>query len=100
VGGEQPIDGVAGPVEAEDASLSFLRTPDEIRAVIEAAGFRLRAWEGVTVELGGASAGTGAGLDMRSALPRHALRLDKKYRPRAESRLTRARPVRSLGVSP
>src|SRR5262249_12427459 len=50
---------MAGPVEpvvypvmwARDRSMSFLRTPDEMRAVIEAAGFRARAWEDVTLEL-------------------------------------------------
>jgi SAM-dependent methyltransferase len=29
---------------AEDAGTSFLRTPDEMRAIIEGAGFRTRAW--------------------------------------------------------
>lgn len=55
---------MAGPVQpviypvmwARDATLSFLRTPDEMRAVIEAAGFRARAWEDVTAELPGPSA--------------------------------------------
>jgi SAM-dependent methyltransferase len=61
-----PVQPLAFPVMwARDASLSFLRTPDEMRAVIEAAGFRLRAWEDVTVELGGASVG--------AAVPAHAI---------------------------
>ena len=55
---------MAGPVEpavfplmwARDASMSFLRTPDGMCAVIEAAGFRARAWEDVTMDLPGPSA--------------------------------------------
>jgi SAM-dependent methyltransferase len=47
---------MAGPVQppiyplmwAPDASTSFLRAPAEMRALIEAAGFRTRAWEDVT----------------------------------------------------
>jgi SAM-dependent methyltransferase len=50
---------MAGPVQppvfplmwARDASASFLRTPAEMRAVIEAAGFEMRAWDDVTFEL-------------------------------------------------
>jgi len=56
---------MAGPVQpvifpvmwARDATASFLRTPDEMRAVIEAAGFRRRAWEDVTAEVAGPSVG-------------------------------------------
>jgi len=52
---------MAGPVQpvifpvmwARDATASFLRTPDAMRAVIEAAGFRARAWEDVTAEVAG-----------------------------------------------
>jgi ubiquinone/menaquinone biosynthesis C-methylase UbiE len=47
---------MAGPVQppifplmwARDASISFLRTPAAMRALIEAAGFRTRAWEDVS----------------------------------------------------
>ena len=54
---------MAGPVQpvifpvmwARDASASFLRTPGEMRAVMEAAGFRVRVWDDVTEELGGPS---------------------------------------------
>lgn len=57
---------MAGPVQppvfplmwAREPASSFLRTPDEMRAVMEAAGFRVRAWQDVTAELAGA--GTGA----------------------------------------
>ena len=49
---------MAGPVQpiifpimwAADASTSFLRSPAEMRAVILAAGFRVRAWDDVTAE--------------------------------------------------
>jgi MPBQ/MSBQ methyltransferase len=47
---------MAGPVQplifpvmwARDAATSFLRTPVEMRALIEAAGFRARVWDDVT----------------------------------------------------
>jgi SAM-dependent methyltransferase len=59
---------MAGPVQplifpvmwARDATTSFLRTPEEMRAVIEAAGFRVRAWDDVTAELAGPRTGTSA----------------------------------------
>ena len=64
---------MAGPVQpviypvmwARDASTSFLRTPDAMRAVIEAAGFRARAWEDMTVETAGPATG--------AAIPAHAI---------------------------
>jgi SAM-dependent methyltransferase len=54
---------MAGPVQpivypvmwARDASGSFLRAPDEMRAVMETAGFRVRAWDDVTADLAGPS---------------------------------------------
>jgi SAM-dependent methyltransferase len=50
---------MAGPTQpqiypqmwARDATESFLRTPAQMRALIEAAGFRTRAWDDVTFEL-------------------------------------------------
>ena len=64
---------MAGPVQpivfpvmwARDATLSFLRAPDEMRALIEAAGFRPRAWDDVTAEAAGPSAG--------AAVPAHGI---------------------------
>ena len=64
---------MAGPTQppifplmwARDASMSFLRAPAEMRALIEAAGFRVRAWEDVTQELAGPSTGAG--------VPAHAI---------------------------
>jgi SAM-dependent methyltransferase len=52
---------MAGPVQppifpvmwARDAAASFLRVPVEMRALIEAAGFRARAWDDVTIEIAG-----------------------------------------------
>ena len=41
---------------ARDAATNFLRTPMEMRALIEAARFHARAWDDVTVETSGASA--------------------------------------------
>jgi hypothetical protein len=50
---------------AKDATFSFLRTPAEMRALIEAAGFRALAWEDVTAELAGPSSG--------AAVPAHGI---------------------------
>jgi SAM-dependent methyltransferase len=54
---------MAGPVQppvypvmwARDATASFLRPPDEMRRVIETAGFRAREWDDLTAELAGPS---------------------------------------------
>jgi SAM-dependent methyltransferase len=64
---------MAGPVQpvifpvmwARDVSTSFLRPPAEMRALIEAAGFRARAWQDVTAETAGPSTG--------AAVPAHAI---------------------------
>ena len=49
-----PVQPVLYPVMwARDAASSFLRTTAELRAVIEAAGFRVRAWDDVTQETAG-----------------------------------------------
>ena len=64
---------MAGPVQpllypvmwARDASTTFLRTPAEMRAVIEGAGFRARAWDDVTAETAGPSTG--------AAVPAHSI---------------------------
>ena len=55
---------MAGPVQppifplmwARDPKTSFLRTPEEMRALIEAAGFRTRAWDDATADRARASA--------------------------------------------
>lgn len=54
---------MAGPVQppvfpvmwARDASTSFLHPPAEMRTLIEATGFRTRAWDDVTAETSGSS---------------------------------------------
>ena len=64
---------MAGPVQpaifpvmwARDASSHFLRTPDAMRAVIEAAGFRVRIWDDVTTAM--------AGAPTTDAMPPHAV---------------------------
>jgi SAM-dependent methyltransferase len=64
---------MAGPVRppifpvmwARDATTSFLRRPEEMRGVMEAAGFRARAWDDVTAEQAGPSTG--------GAVPAHAI---------------------------
>ena len=61
-----PVQPVVYPVMwARDASASFLRTPSQMRAVIEAAGFRARAWEDVTAETAGPATG--------AAVPAHSI---------------------------
>jgi SAM-dependent methyltransferase len=53
-----PVQPVVFPVMwARDAGASFLRPPGEMRAVIEAAGFRVRAWDDVTADAVGPSTG-------------------------------------------
>jgi ubiquinone/menaquinone biosynthesis C-methylase UbiE len=53
-----PVQPVVFPVMwARDATSSFLRAPGEMRAVIEAAGFQVRAWDDVTAEAVGPSTG-------------------------------------------
>jgi SAM-dependent methyltransferase len=53
-----PVQPVVYPVMwARDPSTSFLRTPNAMRAVIEAAGFRTRAWEDMTGETAGPATG-------------------------------------------
>ena len=52
---QEPMAGPVGPpifplMWARDAAQSFLRAPDEMRALIEAAGFRVRVWDDVTAE--------------------------------------------------
>ncbi len=53
-----PMQPVIFPVMwAPDATTSFLRAPEKMRAMMEAAGFRVRAWGDVTAELAGPSTG-------------------------------------------
>jgi ubiquinone/menaquinone biosynthesis C-methylase UbiE len=64
---------MAGPVQpavfplmwARDASASFLRTPEAMRAVMEAAGFQVRAWDDVTAEATGPASA--------AAIPAHSV---------------------------
>jgi len=63
---------MAGPTQppiypvmwSRDATASFLRSPTEMRALVEAAGFRARAWDDVTFEL--PTPGTGASVPAHS----------------------------------
>lgn len=53
-----PVQPVVFPVMwAPDAAASFLRPPGEMRAVIETAGFEVRAWDDVTADAVGPSTG-------------------------------------------
>ena len=61
-----PVQPVVFPVMwARDASMSFLRAPDAMRALIEAAGFQVRAWDDVTDEI--------AGPGSAAAIPAHSV---------------------------
>ena len=54
-----PVQPVVFPVMwARDAGSSFIRAPGEMRRVIEAAGFSVRAWDDVTEEAVGPSTGS------------------------------------------
>ena len=66
---QEPMAGPRPPILypvmwATDASTSFLRPPAEMRALIEAAGFRAKAWDDVTAET--------AGVRDASAIPAHS----------------------------
>ena len=55
---QEPMAGPSAPILypvmwARDAGASFLRPPAEMRAVMEAAGFRVRAWDDITAETAG-----------------------------------------------
>ena len=59
---QEPMAGPTQPVLfpvmwSRDGSGNHLRTPPELRAVIEAAGFRVLAWEDMTAETAGPSTG-------------------------------------------
>jgi MPBQ/MSBQ methyltransferase len=61
-----PVVPVIYPVMwARDATTSFLRAPDDMRRVIEEAGFRLRDWDDITTEVAGPPPG--------AAIPAHAI---------------------------
>jgi hypothetical protein len=52
---QEPMAGPTGPpifpvMWACDAAQSFLLSPDDMRGLIEAAGFRVRVWDDVTAE--------------------------------------------------
>lgn len=92
-----PVQPVVYPVMwARDASTSFLRTPDAMRAVIEAAGFQARAWEDMTAETAGPASG--------AAVPAHSIQrlvmgdaidaiIAAGHRNRAEGRVVSIRAV-------
>ncbi|MGH7414156.1 MAG: class I SAM-dependent methyltransferase [Candidatus Rokuibacteriota bacterium] len=67
---QEPMAGPVAPLVypvmwARDASTSFLRTPQEMRVMIEAAGFRTRVWDDVTAET--------AGPATAAAIPSHSI---------------------------
>jgi ubiquinone/menaquinone biosynthesis C-methylase UbiE len=57
---QEPMAGPTGPpifplMWARDASHNFLRSPGEMRALVEEAGFRVRVWEDVTADASAAA---------------------------------------------
>jgi SAM-dependent methyltransferase len=67
---QEPMAGPGGPIIypvmwARDASGSFLRAPEAMRALIERTGFRTGAWDDVTDEAAGPSTG--------AAVPAHSI---------------------------
>jgi SAM-dependent methyltransferase len=67
---QEPMAGPGGPLVypvmwARDPSTSFLRTPAQMRAVIERAGFRARVWDDMTAETTGPRSA--------AAIPPHAI---------------------------
>jgi SAM-dependent methyltransferase len=67
---QEPMAGSVEPVVfpvmwARDASSSFLRLPDEMRKVMESAGFEVIAWEDATADAAGPSSGV--------VVPAHAI---------------------------
>lgn len=67
---QEPMAGPRAPLLypvmwAREASASFLRRPADMRAVIEGAGFRVRAWDDVTAETAGPTIG--------AAIPPHSI---------------------------
>ena len=67
---QEPMAGPVAPLLypvmwARDPTTSFLRTPAEMRTVIEGAGFRLRVWDDVTAETAGPATAT--------AIPAHSI---------------------------
>jgi SAM-dependent methyltransferase len=67
---QEPMTGTVAPpvypvMWARDESTSFLRAPAEMRAVIEAAGFRALVWDDVTAETAGPPTG--------AAVPPHSI---------------------------
>lgn len=61
-----PVQPVVFPVMwARDASANFLRTPEAMRAVMEASGFQVRAWDDVTAEATGPASA--------AAIPAHSV---------------------------
>ena len=92
---------MAGPVQpphfpimwARDAAINFLRTPAQMRELLEATGFRARAWDDVTMETSGGSAPVGCSIQslvMGETLPTI---LDNGRRNRDEARVVMVQAV-------
>lgn len=90
---QEPMAGPAQPpafplMWARDAATNFLRTPSEMRALIEATGFRVHAWDDVTMETSGGKAPS-AGSSIQSLVMGDALAaiVDNGRRNRDEGRI-------------
>ncbi len=88
---------------ARDVAASFLRAPGEMRAVIEAAGFQVRAWDDVTAEAVGPSTGaSGPAHSVQRIVMGQALDAIVRagQRNREEQRIVMIQAVLDLAQSP
>ena len=99
-----PVQPVVFPVMwARDAAASFLRAPGEMRAVIEAAGFQVRAWDDVTAEaVGPSTGGSGPAHSVQRIVMGQALDAIVRagQRNREEQRIVMIQAVLDLARSP
>ena len=74
---------------ANDEASSFLRSPEDMRALMERAGFRLKAWEDVTEELAAVGSAPNPGSTIQGLVAGQALATitEASRRNRVEGRL-------------
>jgi SAM-dependent methyltransferase len=94
---------MAGPVQplvypvmwANDGSASFLRSPVDMRELIQRAGFRVKAWEDVTEELAAVASAPNPALSIQGLVADQALATitEASRRNRVESRIVGVQAV-------
>ena len=80
---------------ANDEAASFLRSPQEMRALMERAGFRLKAWEDVTEEFAAVGCSPNPGTTIQGLVAGQALATitEASRRNRVEGRLVAIQAV-------